>query len=282
VIDPSDRELLSRYLDGDLDPDERRALVGRCGADRELAAELEELRRLRDAVSMIGKREAPPERLDGLMEPLRRGTPPYGPPTWLRGMAAAAALILGVVVVVEVGRQLGQGDGGAIRKLRMATPTDAAAEREIFQLQPLPTSSVPDEEVRIGVVDRLSASPVLEPSVDDLPALDIVGPLTDDPEGAAASDATGEPPITPGRLTYGRLMIRRSDGALSIAVRGAVGLPPGGYTLRISVERYRIAAIDRVEADRHTMEALRAWIVGRAVDGLETGRYTAELTVGAR
>lgn len=177
MIDDAMAERLSRYLDGDLAEAESAELEALLQSDTELAAELEGLRRLQVAVRLAADRMDPPEALDTLLEPLRTGQP-HAPRRlnpairWL-GMAAGAALA--VTVVVEVARQ----NSTQPLPARSAAPSPAAApgESEIFQLQPLPTSPIPQEEELIGASDRLLASPINEPQADEPEALDVRGPL---------------------------------------------------------------------------------------------------------
>jgi hypothetical protein len=277
VIDETSRELLSRLLDGDLDPDRARSVSERCRTEPDLAAELEGMRRVRDAVSRLSAEAQPPRELDRLMEPLRRGAPMPSGPTWLRGLAAAAAVVLGFAVAVEVIRHTHPEDGGAIRKLRQTTPTDAPETREIYRLRPLPTSSVPEDDVALGLADRLAASPIPEPRLEDPPELDFVGPLAAEPEADGGSIDTED---TPDAFPRATLRIARPEGELSVAVRLTRGLAPGVYSLRIAVRHMTVQRIDA--DDGGDTDTLRSSLVGTSMEGLADGLYPAALIVPNR
>ncbi len=177
MIDETTAERLSRYLDGDLAAAEAAELEGLLQADVEVAAELEALRRLQAAVRLAADRMDPPEALDTLLEPLRTGEPhaPRRSRPVIRWMGVAAGVALAVTVAMEVARE---SSAPSISE-RPPTPSPAAApgEREIFQLQPLPTSPVPPEEELVSASDRLLASPINEPQADEPETLDVRGPL---------------------------------------------------------------------------------------------------------
>jgi hypothetical protein len=134
------------------------------------------LQELRHSLHQLAEREEPPPKLDTLMETLRRAAPERpGARPWVRWLGAAAAVMLGLTVVLEVNRRysapsLEKHDQPAVRT-RVHEPT------ERFQLAPLPTSSVPEEEQLLGVSDRLLASPIPEPELSDLPPMEVIGPL---------------------------------------------------------------------------------------------------------
>lgn len=106
-MDEATAELLSRFLDGDLDAAEARLLEQRLATEPELATELEALRRLQLQVRSVAERmqlpaelEAPP-RLPGRgAAPLPRRVPPA-----VRWLGLAAGLALAVTVALEVGRR---------------------------------------------------------------------------------------------------------------------------------------------------------------------------------
>jgi hypothetical protein len=169
-------ESLSRYLDGDLGAADAEKLEKRLRSDPDLAAELAALQDLRDSLLALAEREEPPSKLDALMEPLRRAAPERsGQRPWVRWLAAAAVAMLGLTVVLEVNRRY---SAPSLEKHDQPPARTRAQEpTERFALAPLPTSSVPEEEQLLGASDRLLASPIPEPDFDDLPPLDVIGPL---------------------------------------------------------------------------------------------------------
>ncbi len=122
----SDRELLSRYLDGELGEDERRALEARLATDAALARELDALRALVSAAGALPRAVDPPPaawsairaRLEtGGARPASRGVP------WL----AAAAVAL---VVLAGGFLLGRLDAGRTTAPPIAQAPDVPAVRD--------------------------------------------------------------------------------------------------------------------------------------------------------
>jgi anti-sigma factor RsiW len=106
MTDEASREVLSRSLDGDLDSDEERELAARLEAEPALRAELEAMRRVRRSVAAFASSERVPPELDTLVDPLLRGKPtPVVVRPWARWLATAAAVILGVTVIIEVNRR---------------------------------------------------------------------------------------------------------------------------------------------------------------------------------
>jgi len=263
-MDDHTQELLSRLLDGDLDVREADTLQRRLASDRELAKELDAMQRLRHAVSEIAEGTEPPAELDRLMEPLRQAPPSEGPRSRLVGrwLAAAAALVMGSAVLVEVA---GDRRDAPIHKLRRTTPSAANDEPEVYQLQPLPTSAVPDDEIRLGVCERLAASPIPQPPLDEPPPLEVVGPLSRDP--MAAGDHG------PMKL----LVIVSSGRKLSIPIGDADSVPAGGYLLRVTVKNARIVRVESAPDSADNLTAIRAAVVGVEVEGLSDGEYAAEL-----
>ncbi len=189
MTDHKTLELLSRHLDDDLDTTEDRDLRLRLDADPMLAAELRQLRALRQSVAGLAARERPPAQLDALVEPLLRARPePVGVRPWVRWLATAAVVVLGLSVVMEVRR-------GGPAPTTADSPRQTVGKRRVepnepFSLAPLPTSSLPAEEQPLGVSDRLLASPIADAKVevDTPPALEVVGPL-DSPAGNTTESA---------------------------------------------------------------------------------------------
>lgn len=170
-------ELLSRYLDDDLGDEERTLFEKRLDDDPELRRELESSRELRLALSTIAGRMAPPPELDRVVEPLRQA-PPAQPrrvrPVY-RWLGAAAAVVLGVTVTLELARR---NPSPALDEPRRSTAMNAD-DREIFELAPLP-SAVPGEERPVGATERLLEEHPPPPSAPEPRALEVVGPLNED------------------------------------------------------------------------------------------------------
>ncbi len=188
VVENPGTERLSRLIDGDLDPLETEELAATLETDRGSRRELEGLSRVRSSLLSLADRERPPERLDALVDPLLRGQPEtaFARP-WVRRLAAAAVVVLGVSVIIGVQRR--QPDP-AVHNWHERAPEGAAAEpTERFSLAPLPTSSVPAVERPLGAADRLLAAP--EPEIESVlaaaPVLEVMGPL----DTATTGDATG-------------------------------------------------------------------------------------------
>jgi len=204
MTDAEIHELLSRYVDGDLDADEARELQAKLGGEADLRAELETMQQLRQSVASLAAAERVPPELDQLVDPLLRAHPePVGVRPWLRWLATAAAIILGATVVIEVNRRT---PGSAIESIARVSKEDQPAESaERFTLAPLPTSSLPPERQPLGASDRLLASPIADMEFDHAPALEVLGPLEEAgrPESleeipdTAATGSTAGPPMIP-------------------------------------------------------------------------------------
>jgi hypothetical protein len=100
-------ELLSRYLDGDLDAADTRLIEARLAAEPDLRAELAALRRLQLHVRSVADRMMPPSALDAPPRPADRGAPraPGRVPPTVRWLGLAAGVALAVTVAVEVARR---------------------------------------------------------------------------------------------------------------------------------------------------------------------------------
>lgn len=187
MLDDHLNELLSRYLDGDLDADEVETLEARLRSEPALQRELKTLRQIQQSVAALADAETVPPELDSVVDPLLRGRPEsIVARPWARWLATAAALVLGVTVILEVNRR---NPGPAIESFarateesRQATPVDR------FALAPLPTSSVPPEKQPLGASDRLLASPIPEVELDDPPPLEVLGPLAEQVGVSPADD----------------------------------------------------------------------------------------------
>jgi hypothetical protein len=187
-MDERRNEWLSRYLDGDLTDAERADVERAIENDPALRADLETTRELRRAVRDLASGMQPPAELDLVMEPLRRGAP--APQRRVRPvyrwLGAAAAVVLGVTVTLEMVRR--NPSPNTVRPTR--TVIANGDDREIFELAPLP-SAVPDDNRPVGATDRLLEEDPPAPAAPEPPALEVVGPLTTD-EASVAAD--GAPP----------------------------------------------------------------------------------------
>jgi hypothetical protein len=160
MTDESIIELLSRHLDGDLDPVEARELATMLEDDSALAAKLESMAELRRSVAALAARDEVPAALDRVVEPLLSGRPePLAARPWARWLATAAVVVLGATIVFEVNRR---NPGPSIESLARIADEPRADSDQPFALAPLPTSSVPVEEQPLGASDRLLASPIPE------------------------------------------------------------------------------------------------------------------------
>jgi hypothetical protein len=199
-------ELMSRYLDGDLDVDEIKAFEERLRSEPALRKELEALRRIQQSVAALAAAESVPPELDTVVDPLLRNKPEsvVGRP-WARWLATAAALVLGATVILEVNRRNPgpniESFARATEESRQATPADR------FALAPLPTSSTPAEEQPLGASDRLLASPIPEVELDDPPPLEVLGPLE---EGEIAS-ASGDVAVLKESATVGQATVSDAE-----------------------------------------------------------------------
>jgi anti-sigma factor RsiW len=191
MIDDAARELLSRHLDGDLDTGEERALEARLKGEEALRLELVGLERVRAALQQLGASEEPPAALDKVVEPLVVGPPPVtAPRPWVRWLASAAVVVLGLTVMLEVSEhrsRQGTADWPARARERSATET---ADR--FALAPLPTRPPAAAASPRGAADRLLAGddPEIETAGEVPPPLEVLGPLEEPlQEGRDLDDA---------------------------------------------------------------------------------------------
>lgn len=175
-------ERLSRFMDGDLAPEEAEEIATAVNLDAELRRELESLVRVRSSLHALADRDCPPKKLDILVAPLITGRPDTAlNRPWVRRLAAAAVIVLGVTVVLEVQRRQ-EGPTRTARQER-ALKGGSAEPTERFTLAPLPTASASDEVRPVGAADRLLSAPdpEIETVLDPAPALEVLGPLDDSP-----------------------------------------------------------------------------------------------------
>jgi len=184
-MDDTTTEMLSRYLDGDLDAAREQGIVERLQTDAVLRSELEGLKKLRAALSTLAEKEKVPAELDALIEPLRRGRPEaVAARPWARWLATAAVAVVGVTVIVEVNLRSSRQPAETAPRSQQGPP---AKPTERFSLAPLPTSAVAPEDQLLGVSERLLARPIPEMEFDENPALQVFGPLEAAPNNEAGA-----------------------------------------------------------------------------------------------
>lgn len=185
-MDKTLQELVSRYVDGDLDDLEARRLEERAETDPELAAEIETTRELRGTIQALAGRMEPPAALDSVMEPLRQGSPvpaPRARPVF-RWLGIAAAVVLGVTVAMEMARR---NPSPTLSRPSPQRERPVAERDEIFKLAPLPTA-VPDANRPLGAADHLLQEDPAPPAAPEPVPLEVIGPL----ETAAPTGVTTE------------------------------------------------------------------------------------------
>lgn len=122
----NDRELLSRYLDGELDGNERRALEARLATDAALARELDALRALVSAAGALPRTvEPPPAAWSAIRARLEVG----GAPGASRGVPWLAAAAVALVILAG-GFLLGRLEPGRSPAPSVAQAPDSAAVPE--------------------------------------------------------------------------------------------------------------------------------------------------------
>lgn len=161
-MDEATAELLSRFLDGDLDAAEARLLEQRLATEPELAAELEALRRLQLQVRSVAERmelpaelEAPPRLPGHGTAPLPRRVPPA-----VRWLGLAAGLALAVTVALEVVRRPPSPPAPA----RDAAPPAAAAPEVLSPAPPRVQAVEPAAPAPADKLTKAAAAPPAESS----------------------------------------------------------------------------------------------------------------------
>lgn len=184
-------ERLSRFLDGDLSPEEEQELRAELETNPTLASELEEMQRLQHAVYTLAAREKPPAELDVLVEPLRRDrVMPRSVRPVYRWLAAAATVVVAVTVGIEIGRQGPVHDPSTLAPATTSAvgtgDDESSGRRGYFRLQPMPRFKE-EAEAPQGAAEKLLATPPAFPAPDEAPALEVAGPLPEPPgqEGSA-------------------------------------------------------------------------------------------------
>lgn len=173
-------ELLNRLLDRDLDLTEASDLENEIASDPAVRREYEGLQRVRTSLQSLADRDAPPASLDALVDPLILGKPEgVSPRPWVRWLATAAVVVLGVTVVFEVQRR--QPVSTASNWQELALDGVGAEPTKRFALAPLPTSAAPERRP-VGATERLLAAPApeIDSEIEQPPAMEVLGPLDDE------------------------------------------------------------------------------------------------------
>ena len=146
MISPEDESLLSAYIDGELDPLERRAVESALAASPHLSATFHDLSTVRDLVADLS-RPSPPDVspvvvqriLGGLARPRPWKAVRRNLPWFATALATAAAVVLVIIVVYLPGRRTAPGAGS---QDRMAARTKPAADlKHIAQAEAIPTTA---------------------------------------------------------------------------------------------------------------------------------------------
>lgn len=315
-MDEMASELLSRYLDDDLSAVDRAEFERRLEEDPDLRAEADAGRELRRAVSQIAGEMEPPAALDAVMKPMLRSAPARRRlvrPAF-RWLGAAAAVVLGVTVTLEVARRNPQLPLDRPASPRVMNHDDEA----IFELAPLP-SAVPDEHRPMGATDRLLEEELQSPEAPEPAPLEIMGPLPSgqlptDPDATAADVAaddttqlrsapephrkTAKAPQAAGVAAETAASRERKSGKGRSVAAHHVSLVVDGVhiwtgwsscpqerslTLRIRVRHGVIVEAGVPDADRAGREScLPTALVGAAVEGLSGGEHLAEIVVSGQ
>jgi len=300
-MDQATEELLSRYLDGDLDDKEIKAFEGRLEYEPELQDALDGMGSLKEAVANIAVSMDPPNALDALMEPLRRSRPkPRGLRHAYGLLAAAATVVIGVGIAFELQRRHPQ----PVVKYENHGHVVSKSEKDgYFQLQALPTA-VPGEEALLGATDHLLAEPGPEsPEAEEPPALVVIGPLTEeervaDRGGNAVEDLTFKGPSSdfapdPGTMTArapkARMTLSRESDSIEIVTlldgreihrTSSFSAQEGHYSLMLNVKGGLIVECTHA-TDRDSLFAASfcSQIIGTHIGAQPDGSVEAEVLV---
>ncbi len=216
-------ELLSRYLDDDLEP-ARRAAVERELERPEVARELERLRQLRAAVRRLAASEHPPRLLDRLVEPLRLAAPPRPPWRSPAALAAAAVIAAAAGLLAVLPREPAPAAVPAPRRARAEAPATSATPFVLGQTPRL-------EGAGRGTAERVAAArPEVPAPAGPPPPLEVEGPLP--PGGSvlhldgtevplpAAPPVAGPEPVEV-EIRGGRVVdVRRAPAPIAPALEG--------------------------------------------------------------
>ncbi len=244
MIDEKTFETLSRYIDGDLEPDEVAGFEKALAENDELQRALNDIRGLRGDLRAMALNEEPPAVLDHMVRPLRRGGRPVIQRWTVAAVLAAAAVIVVSVIVVEEIGQTGW------RPWEQASPDD---DQQIFALSNLPPG---DPDAPIGAIENLLAEGNPEPEMVELEPVDVMGPLNQ-PPGSEDSNLI---------LKVGSILV-------------PVAIPVGneGLRVKLGVEAGRVTSCDPPEGmapTQGTDDVCRKILSVRGI-GLSDGRHNA-------
>ncbi len=273
-MDQITEELLSRYLDGDLDERETQEFEARLEQEPELQESFASMNSLKGVVAQLATSMEPPDSLDILMEPLRRSQPkPRGLHHAYGLLAAAATIVIGIGIAFELQRRHPQ----PVYEYEKHTYVASKSKKEgYFQLKALPTA-VPGEEL-LGATEHLLAEPKPEsPEAEEPPALVVVGPLTE--EDVAADE--GEAVISRSEADFNRNQVVL-EGPLRAASPDAFAPVPGSLTARSARQHQAAKSLARSTVSSEVVIDIDGVKIRRAVDfanSLPEGRYALRLAV---
>ncbi len=240
-------ERLSRYVDDDLDPTERKGLEDEIRDQPELRSTLDDLLDLKTRVRFLAEQQNPPDTLDDLVRPLRRsGRPPLRQSNLIPFAAIAATVLLAVVLGLEVGRH---------GRLSDSDNPDHQTSREVFALKALPEA---DDSSLVGALEHLMALPYPEPDLVEPEALLAIGPL----------------PGPPGQY---RERLALAVGQLRMPLSGTDH--PVGLVLELSVDHGRITGCQSADEGNDHVHALCSALEGVFFDGVKDGDHRATVVI---
>jgi negative regulator of sigma E activity len=299
-------ERLSRLLDGDLDSGEARETERAVAADPGLRGELDALTRVRSALQALAESEHAPPGLDARIGTLGQGSESSRPRRRLPWLAAAAAVVLGVTVGVQVlqrspsvvpagepipaALQAGE-DEGALGSVGVAPPS--AANR--LEGAPFPEAAATAGEAAQPRVAGAPSQPLRERA--GLPP----GPAPEAPRALAAGSDTqtasaasklSRPHSTDdgldGRSTAldraaaGRLLVFMGGDTAWQDFEPRVASVPGRHAVRVRVEGGVVRKVWPVwkplAAPFDSLQASEL-VVGLAISGVPDGDYAGEVVI---
>ncbi len=312
MVDETRDQLLSRFVDGDLEPVEARRLEETMRADPELRRRVAGLEEIRHALRALADREQPPRALDSIVEPLLQGDPASaGSLSWWRPAASAAAVV--VLAAVSIWRFGAPSEPSrSLSGWQERATADVSTERgDRFSLAPLPSATSDGEERSHGAVDRLLAGN--EPEIEtpgEIEPLEVMGPLPVEyrsqrrtPGVMATAEGTASRPVTESQRSSagpgsdgspeaerrgpldGQLMVFMGEATAWRSFRPDSGCEPGRYALRVRIEDGMVAEVwpvwKPVTAPQGALQAAER-LLGLAVDGVPPGEYPAEVVIEPR
>jgi len=238
-------EILSRYVDGDLGVGEKAAFEELIGGQPDMQTALEDLLLMKARVRQLARDEEPPQTLDALVRPLRRGgRPPLRQSSLVPLAAAAAVVVLALALGLEIGRH------GPL-----PVPADPAGRPTAFALKSLPEA---DGSSLVGALEHLMAMPYPEPEMLEPEAMEVIGPLPAPPE-------------------YYRQALALEVGSHRLPL--ATGDYPVGLEVEVSVKRGQLVGCWAVtEGDSRSRDLCSA-ITGAPFVGIEDGDHRAKVVI---